>query len=126
MKTHELAKGLEQLAYFLRSQKSVDLKQLGSAGRSQQELDSADIVVNLTTLAALSRIDKQQWLQFIREYHLPIDIRPRDASRDLIGKVLRYLDENKDAQKKLLKKSRHGQQQVSPELMKALDLLLGQ
>lgn len=124
MKTHELAKGLEQLAEFLRSQRNIELRQLSAAANRQKELGTSDIAVNLSTLAALSRIDKQQWLKFIYEYGLPIDVRPRDASRDLIGKVLRYLDENKSAQKKLLSKSRRGEQQVSPELMKALDVLL--
>ena len=77
-------------------------------------------------MAALSRIDKQQWCSFISEYQIPVDVRPRDASRDLIGKVLRYLDENRSAQRKLLNKSKRTREQVSPELIKALDLLLGE
>src|SRR5712691_7134220 len=55
-------------------------------------VSTSQIAVNLSTLAELARIDKRQWLNFAREYHLPIETRPRDAARDILGKVLVYLE----------------------------------
>lgn len=127
MRTHELGKALSRLGQILQSGPNVELEDVKNAlvsGFSRQEV-STDIAVNLSTLANLALIDKGKWLQFIRENDLPLRIRPRDASRDVLGKLLRYLEDNAEARERLkqniMKKTAH----ASPELMKALSLILG-
>lgn len=122
IKTHELASALNALAQMLRKMPNQPLDDLEwSAQRSK--VDPSTIPVALSTLVSLSDIDKGQWALFIREHGFPIEIRARDASRDIIGKLLRYLEANPDARKKLSNSSRT-RSTTSPELMKALDALL--
>lgn len=54
----------------------------------------------------------------------PIDVRPRDASRDIIGKLLKFLEENPDARNRLNHAAQKGRSETSPELARALQLLL--
>jgi len=82
------------------------------------------MAVSLSTLVDLARIDKQQWLSFIEENHFPIEFRQRDAARDILGKLLAYLEENPDAREKLKAIATKKSGQASPELMKALAYLL--
>lgn len=127
LKTHDLAKALIRLAEILNSGPDVEVGEL-RLGPSQASLGEAreTMAVNLSTLANLSRIDKTQWLSFIRENGLPIQLRPRDASRDILGKVLRYLEEHADAREKLKQSAARKGGQTSPELMKAFSILLGE
>lgn len=125
MKTHELADVLESLAKLLRSGPNstlgdVEIRDKLSRARDQ----SRHIAVNLATLSKLAEIDKQQWLTFIEEYQLPIDLRPRDAARDIIGKLLRYLDSHPEARKRIETPRTGKTDDESPELMKALSFLL--
>jgi hypothetical protein len=38
---------------------------------------------SLSTLVALSALDKSQWVTIIQDHKLPIAVRDRDASRDV-------------------------------------------
>jgi hypothetical protein len=124
MMTHDLARALGILAKVLREAPNSDIKELEHAF-SQPRLvqNTSNIAVNLSTLVELSRVDRQQWMSLITEYGFPISMRPRDASRDILGKLLRYLEENPAARQKL-KAGVIGKGQASPELMKALAVLL--
>jgi hypothetical protein len=82
------------------------------------------MALSLSTLVELSRVDKRQWLALIDELGFPIEIRPRDASRDIIGKLLTYLESNESARERLKTKAASKGAQASPELMKALNSLL--
>jgi hypothetical protein len=86
--------------------------------------DAASIPMALSTLVALSRFDKAQWLEIIDQYDFPIDIRPRDASRDILGKLLNHLEQNPESRNRLSVEAQKGRSDTSPELMKALQLLL--
>jgi hypothetical protein len=124
MRSHELAKGLRALAAILDRAPDSDLSTLQLNDRDTRSVSSSQIAVNLSTLAELARIDKQQWLTFVREYNLPIDTRPRDAARDILGKVLTYLDTNDDARRALKEKATKRVSETSPELMRAFAFLL--
>jgi hypothetical protein len=63
-------------------------------------------------------------MELIHENNFPIDIRPRDGSRDIIGKLFAYLEENPLAQEKLKSSATRSTSKSSPELMKALSTLL--
>jgi hypothetical protein len=123
MRTHELAKALATLSNLLRNMPDQDLEGFRLASR-QPRPDASSVPVALSTLVALARFDKAQWLEIIRHYDFPIDIRPRDASRDILGKLLNHLEENSESRNRLSVDAQKSRSDTSPELMKALQLLL--
>lgn len=125
MKTHELAKALETLTRILRGAPNVPLDEISSFGSvPRRRPETSEIPLALSTLVSLADIEKSQWLDFIRANGFPIDIRPRDASRDVVGKLLRYLEQSPEARKKITNVAERSRSQTSPELQKALDFLL--
>jgi hypothetical protein len=123
MKSHELAKHLRTLARLLDEMPNDQIEDVNFRARRPPP-DSADIPVALSTLVSLSEFDKTQWENLIKDFGFPISVRPRDASRDVIGKLLRHLESNPDARRKVVIRARESRSQTSPELMRALDLLL--
>lgn len=123
MKTHDLAKALESLARVLRRAPDTTLDELTSLS-PRRKPESSEIPLALSTLVGLADIDKSQWLKFIQANGFPIDIRPRDASRDVVGKLLRYLEQSPEARKKITTVAERARSQTSPELQRALDFLL--
>jgi hypothetical protein len=125
MKTHDLAKHLTSLTKALRQLPNMDLEDLGFAeAKRPRVVDQSSIPVALSTLVALNDIDKRQWLSFIDENQFPIDVRPRDASRDILGKLLRFLEQNPEARGRLTNSAQRERTSTAPELRRALDLLL--
>jgi len=124
MKSHELAQALTTLSRLLKSGPNVEISQL----KIREMFDShsnRDLALNLTTLVSLASVDKQRWIDLIKENNFPIEIRPRDGSRDIFGKLCTYLEANPVAQEQLKARATrpvHGRS--SPELMKALATLL--
>lgn len=123
MRTHELAKALRTLAYVLEQSPNTVLEQVAITTVSQK-MDNSQIAVSLSTLVELSRVDKKQWIAFIRELGFPIETRPRDASRDILGKLLNYLETDETAREKLKTSVASKGSEASPELMRALSSLL--
>lgn len=126
MNTHELANALRLLAKALKQEPKIEIDDLDQILTTKMRLDvgSKKIKVGLNQLGALSRIDKTKWLDLIEEYKFPITIRPRDASWDVIGKVLRYLEKTPEAREKIKRTIAYDTGKASPELMKALSILL--
>ncbi|NGO56246.1 hypothetical protein G6N73_35810 [Mesorhizobium camelthorni] len=121
MKTHDVAKSLNALARFLKNGPNEDLGAFLS-GRSVKSVD--DIPTALSTLVALSSLGKSQWLSLISQYNLPIDVRPRDASRDILGKILKHLEESPESRRRISQDAMTSRPNTSPELQNALRLLL--
>lgn len=124
MKTHELAKALRELSQLLRRSPNADLADLQITPRHASGAKPEGAELGLSALVSLSMIDKRQWLGLIQEYGFPIEVRPRDASRDILGKLLRYLERNSLARERLRRGAQRKASQASPELMRALDFLL--
>jgi hypothetical protein len=124
MKSHELANALSTLARLLKAGPNVELSQLNIRDSFGGPHSSQNLAVNLSTLVSLSSVDKSKWMELIYEYKFPIDVRPRDGSRDIIGKLFAYLEANPLAQEKLKSSATRSTSQSSPELMKALSTLL--
>lgn len=125
MKTQELARALRLIAKALESGQDVDLTE-STILIPGKRMDSSTMALSLSVLTDLARIDKRQWLSFVQENSFQIDTRPRDGSRDILDKVLRYLMENSEARQKLRDRVAHRSSQSSPELMKAFAFLLGE
>jgi hypothetical protein len=124
MKTHDIAKILSSLANALRNAPNQTLDELASTPTRKPQPDVQSIPIALSTLIALSDFDKNQWLFLIKEYNFPIEVRPRDASRDVLGKILKHLEQNPEARSKLVQSSNKERSETSPELLRALQFLL--
>lgn len=123
MKTHDLAKALAQLSKVLRSLPNQELGELGSTLSTSTKEPSNDIGVSLSLLAALSKFSKSDWEKTARDFDIPVDIRPRDAARDIMGKILNYLADN-DAERERVAMKTRGSNDEPSELSNALRFLL--
>lgn len=123
MKTHDLAKALTQLGKLLRSLPNQDLGDLGSTLSQLSSGPSTDVGISLSVLASLSKYNKSDWEKIARDFELKVDIRPRDAARDVMGKILTYLAENDAERKRIALKARTSDDEPS-ELSNALRFLL--
>ena len=124
MRTHELEKALLALSRALEKTSDQPLDQLINDIRSTSKEHPGNIPVALSTLVALSAFDKTQWEAVIQENKFPIQIRPRDASRDVLGKLLTYLEQNPAARQAMVAAAGKERSKASPELMRALQQLL--
>jgi|26BtaG_2_1085354.scaffolds.fasta_scaffold17965_2 hypothetical protein len=127
MKTYEFANALTLMAKILKSMPNQELSDLNlplGAARSEG-VERNEAVVGLHTLANLSKIDKKQWVDLIEEHGFDIPVRPRDASRDIIGKLLRYIDKHESAQQAIKKSAEQSNNKSSKELSRALSILMG-
>jgi len=100
MKSHDFAQALTILARLLKSGPDVELSQL-QVGAVSDSYNNRDLALNLSTLVSLSSVNKQSGWKLIRENGFPIEIRPRDASRDIFGKLCAYLESNRRLKRKL-------------------------
>lgn len=129
MKAHEVSEALKALAKLLKSGPNVDIRDLPAFDlisrfdRPVQKINE-DLPLALSALVSLSRIDKQEWIALINDLGLKIELRPRDASRDIVGKVLRLLESEPAARELLARKVRNRDSHSSPELARALSSLL--
>lgn len=129
MKSHDFAKQLALMSKVLKSGPNVELEDLDISRVNPSPSDMAkvridDIPQALNMLVGLNNVQKQDWIDLIRDYGFEIEIRPRDANRDIYGKLLKFLSDNPTARQRLLSKKGRHQASVSPELTDALNLLL--
>jgi hypothetical protein len=130
MQTHELAEALRKLASFLKRCPNIDINDMSFLlgmelpARRLEPKSKDDLPIALSALLSLSRIDKNEWIELISDLGLQIEVRPRDASRDILGKVLRVLEAEPDARDRLQRRVRNKEAHGSPELARALSSLL--
>ena len=126
MKTSELAKGMKDLTAYLETLNDIDVKDLKK--QTAKKFETRDVAVNLYTLLQLSKIKKSEWLDLIKEFNFNIKLDYKASSRDIIGKILTYLEKNPEAQNTL--KSSFKKKGVKSggrsSLTSALDLILGE
>ena len=122
MKIRALSRSLRLLADWLDTLPDQNLDELKVAPLQDHPRGEA-LALNVATLAGLSRVDRSAWISFISEHKFPIEVRPRDASRDILGKLLRYLESRPDAVEYLQKKGATSVS-VSSDLSRALKALL--
>lgn len=124
MKNHDLAKALRAIANLLDSSPDMSIEHMRIVSKDAPNMSNTQVAVSLNTLAELARVDKQQWQELISEFGFPIQVRSRDASRDILGKLLSYLELHDEAREQLKMKVASKVSQASPELMKALSTLM--
>ena len=125
MKTHELAKALRTLASLLDKSPNILLEDVAITSKKESNQNSNQLALSINALLSLSQVGKPQLVSFINEMRYPIEVRPAYSARDVIGKLLSYLESNVAAQEQLKVKAASSKEaQSSPELMKALSSLL--
>jgi hypothetical protein len=127
MKTHDLARAMNTLARALRESENADLStiHIETNGDKQQKPSlGSNAPAALALLVRLSGYSKGEWKALINELELNVEVKQTDSVRDILGRLLKYLSENKDIQDKLIEKASRPQANVSPELMKALSILM--
>ena len=128
MKTHELARVLARLTDILKNAPNVELSEIALSTSVpstpflvEGKFQPARVGGALSVLAGLSKINKQHWLQLIEYFNWPISLDTRDSSRNIVGKVLNFLEKNPQACDRLASSPSSG---TSPALTKALKALL--
>jgi len=124
MKAHKVAELLNQLARILREAPNEEIGLLRIEGKKGTELSKDEIALNISTLLALSKIKKNTWAEFVKDNNWLIEVKNRDSSRNLIGKILKYLETHPDDLKNLQRKTRERSGRASKELLNALSSLL--
>ncbi|WP_340053383.1 hypothetical protein [Pseudomonas sp. JAI120] len=130
MRTHELSKTLSSLAKILKMGPDIDIEDWSILSNLKPQtghgapLKEDAIPMALYTLVKLNDVSKSQWLSLIKDFDIDVEIRPRDANRDIVGKILAYLATNAQARENLLKTSSKKNVSESTELANALNLLL--
>lgn len=125
MTTHEIAKALTLLSKILKASPNVDLENFSLSNNNQNNHKSKQFdPIGLSSFVAFSTFSKKQWLDLIKEYHLPIEIPNSDSARDVMGKIMRYFNDNLDARKKLVDEVSNQPAKPSSELLTALSTLL--
>jgi len=123
MKTHELSKILTQLAKVLRSAPDVELSNFDQILRQSQKKSEPSSVA-LSALVAFSKFTKQQWADLVKEHKLPVEVKSTYSSRDVMGKITNYFADNPEARKRLMEAVEKQPNAASPELTRALSILL--
>lgn len=135
MKSHEFARHLMHLAKLLRRGPDIELADatpdLFSTGasirrdsRTGQFLNRDDIPLALNALLSLSSIDKREWANLIRELNFPIEVTSSQSTRDVVGKLLTFLEHEPAARDILSRRVKSKSARGSPELLRALNALL--
>jgi len=134
MKTHDLADTLTLLAKLLRNSPNTEVESFSIAPkeRKPKETTVKEVPMReapasataLSSLVAFSTFNKQQWSELIKNYSIPIEIKSTYSSRDIMGKIMNYFAENSEAKNTLIHKLESQNEKASPELMRALSVLL--
>jgi hypothetical protein len=129
MKSHDFAKQLIFMVKALKSGPNVEMDEMEVSSfyrlkSSKLEVNNDEIPQALNMLVGLNQVKKQQWIDLISDFDFEIDIRPRDANRDIVGKLLNYLTDNPDERDRLVGKKGKRPVTASSELADALTMLL--
>jgi hypothetical protein len=121
--THDAARVLSALAQALRKGPNMPLEGLSNLATLRGNA-SSELPVALSALVAVSNFKKSQWEAVIKEYRLPILVRPAESTRDVLGKIVQHLAQDPESRKRVKQAAQRARPDFSPELMNALDFLL--
>ncbi|MEY8215889.1 MAG: hypothetical protein RPR97_15570 [Colwellia sp.] len=129
MKSYDFAKQLSVMAKILKQGPNVELEDLEystftNVSSPSFKIEQSDVPKALSMLVGLNGVSKAQWINLINDYEFPIELRQRDATRDIIGKLLKFLSQNEEARDRLSGKKIRKNASSSSELADALSILL--
>jgi hypothetical protein len=140
MKTHELAKALTHLSRVLRAGPNVNFEELTNLStyasqprpvrvirESAEKTEMADKGTGLALLAQMANYSKQELLDLAIDLGIPIEVRKADAVRDVLGKILKYIQENPDFRDRIVHKIDDKESAAkTSSLARALAILMNQ
>lgn len=126
--THELADLLVMLARMLRSMPDGPMEEEFRRKRfrdKEQKSFAFNEPSALIALVGFSKFTKNDWVSFIHELDIPIQIDSKNASRDLMGKIINYFADHPEGRAKLRSISRRGSRgETSQALLEAFNVLM--
>lgn len=139
MKTHELAKALTQLSRVLKAGPNIDFEELTNLStyltakkppRASQkrsvESGVSEKGAGLAVLAQMANYNKRDLIDLAKALEIPLEVRPADAVRDVLGKILKYINENPNVQERLASPNAMESPASTSNLTKALSILMSQ
>jgi hypothetical protein len=126
MKAHDLSTALRGLSQLLKRAPNVPIEELEFVSPHTSSAPSLheNAPVALGVLVKLAEYGKPEWVALISELGLNVPIKKTDSTRDLIGRLLKYISENDDAMKSITSRVATRKSNVSPELINALTILM--
>jgi hypothetical protein len=139
MKTHELSKALSHLSRVLRAGPNVDFEELTNlstylsnprpprpARETSDRRDMAEKGTGLALLAEMASYNKQELLDLVDYLGIPVEVRKADAVRDILGKMLKYIQENPDFRDRIVHNDNREPAGKTSSLARALAILMNQ
>lgn len=132
MKTHDLAKALNHLSRILRVGPNVELDNLVNLNTHVESRaprptsDEGDRGAALALLSEMANYSKKELIELADTLDIPLEVRSADAVRDVLGKILRYINENPAVKQRLTTPATTSQSGKSSSLARALSILLSQ
>ncbi|NOD45900.1 hypothetical protein GS624_01095 [Ruegeria sp. HKCCD5849] len=139
MKTHELAKALTQLSRVLKAGPNIEFEELTnlstylsakkpprSVPKKAVEASTTEQGAGLALLAQMANYKKQDLIALADVLEIPLEIRPADAVRDVLGKILKYINENPEVKERLSQTDSRQIPESTSSLAQALSILMSQ
>lgn len=139
MKTYELAKALTQLSRVLRAGPNIEFEELTnlstylsskkpvrSAPKKAAEASVTDQGAGLALLAQMANYKKQDLIELAEALDIPLETRPADAVRDVLGKILKYINDNPKVKERLGQTNNGQSSESTSSLTQALTILMSQ
>ncbi|WP_158644533.1 hypothetical protein [Paracoccus jeotgali] len=140
MKTHELARALTHLARVLRAGPNIEFDDLTNLStyishpkpsrvvrEGPEKRDDLEKGTGLALLAEMASYSKQELLELTAQLGIPIEVRKADAVRDVLGKTLKYIQDNPDFRERMVHSATtKGSETRTSSLARALSILMNQ
>jgi hypothetical protein len=135
MKAYEVAKALTHLSRVLRAGPNSEIEDIGNLAvhsgsrvKKNPEIHNArgkdEKGTALALLAEMASYNKSELIDLAHQLDIPIQVRSADAVRDVLGKILRYIQENPDFRNRLAHNSANTVE--GSRLAHALSILMSQ
>lgn len=133
MKTHDLSKALNHLSRVLRAGPNIELDDLANLSThveqsrtSKVSKDLSDKGSALALLAQIASYNKRELSELIIFLGIPVEVKNTDSVRDLLGRTLRYIQDNPTVQTRLASSGGDKVSESAPPLARALAILMSQ
>ena len=114
MKAYDLAKSLMHLSRVLRAGPNIEVDDIGNLSVHtskprqtkpkqvrEDNTSKSEKGTALALLAEMASYSKSELIDLAFQLNIPLQVRPADAVRDILGKILRYIQENPDFRNRL-------------------------